>query len=224
MSLEALVPIQRRTLHDELAERLRDAISSGEFKAGQKLPELELCTRFGVSRTPMREALKVLATEGLVTLTPNRGASVATITEAELADLFPIMGALEALGGELAAARITTSELQALHVKHERMMEHYHRKERGPYQRVNEQIHVDIMKAARNAPLLANWQNLLVRMKRIRFVAQMDAEHWDGAVRDHIQIMDALDARDGERLGAILRRHVSYNAESVGEAFRNGLY
>lgn len=217
-----VTPILRRSLHDELAERLREAISSGEFKSGQKLPELDLCKRFGVSRTPMREALKVLATEGLVTLTPNRGASVSTVTEEELADLFPIMGALEALAGELAAQRITESELQALHAKHDRMMEHFQKQERGPYQRINEQIHTDIMKAARNTPLLSNWQHLMVRIKRVRFVAQMSPEHWQGAVNDHIHMMEALDARDGDRLGAILKRHVGWNADSVREAFRRG--
>jgi DNA-binding GntR family transcriptional regulator len=98
--------ILRRSLHDELATRLRDMIVNGELKPAQKIPEAELCERFGVSRTPMREALKVLAAEGLINLLPNRGAVVAKITQQEIDELFPIMGALEALAGELACARI----------------------------------------------------------------------------------------------------------------------
>lgn len=224
MSVESVTPITRRSLHDELAERLREAISAGDFKAGQKLPELDLCKRFGVSRTPMREALKVLATEGFVTLTPNRGATVASATEEELADLFPIMSVLEALGGELAAERMTEAEFQALQMKHDRMADHFRKQERGPYQRINEQIHLEIMKAARNAPLLSQWQALMVRIKRARFVAQMPMDYWRGAMQDHEDMMEALKARDGEKMSAILRRHVNYNAESVREAFRAGTY
>src|ERR1700685_2379658 len=98
--------IVRRGLHYELAARLLDMIVDGELKPAQKVPEAELCERFGVSRTPMREALKVLAAEGLINLLPNRGAAVAKITQQEIEELFPIMGALEALAGELACAKM----------------------------------------------------------------------------------------------------------------------
>jgi DNA-binding GntR family transcriptional regulator len=217
-NLELVTPILRRSLHDKLAEGLRDAIVAGEFRPGQKLPELDLCARFGVSRTPMREALKVLATEGLVTLTPNRGASVAAISTQELADLFPIMGALEALAGELAAERISEDELRVLQAKHMQMLEYFRRGERGPYLRINEQIHTDIVKASGNAPLLATWQGLMVRIKRVRFVAQMTPESWREAVNDHQQMIEALAVGDGARLGAILKRHVSQKEISVREA------
>src|SRR5258707_14648295 len=81
--------ILRRSLHDELATRLRDMVVEGELKPAQKIPEAELCERFGVSRTPMREALKVLAREGLINLLPNRGAGVAKVTVQEIKGLRP---------------------------------------------------------------------------------------------------------------------------------------
>jgi DNA-binding GntR family transcriptional regulator len=217
-NLELVTPILRRSLHDKLAEGLRDAIVAGEFKPGQKLPEQDLCLRFGVSRTPMREAFKVLATEGLVTLTPNRGASVAEISAQELADLFPIMGALEALGGEFAAERISDDELRVLQAKHMQMLDCYRRGERGPYLRINEQIHTDIMRAAGNAPLLAIWQGLMVKIKRVRFVAKMSPESWRDAVNDHQQMIEALAVRDGARLSQILRHHINEKEISVREA------
>ena len=88
----------RRTLHHDVLERLRQMIFDGELSAGSKVRENDLCERFGVSRTPMREALKVLASEGLVHLTPNWGAVISELTLQDLEDAFPVMGALEALG------------------------------------------------------------------------------------------------------------------------------
>ena len=101
--------IARRPLHEELAERLRDLISLGELQPGEKIPEKALCERFGVSRTPLREALKVLASAGTVTLRPNRGAVVSTLTREELDEVFPVMGSLEALAGKSLARKSPTS-------------------------------------------------------------------------------------------------------------------
>ena len=98
MNLSA-TQLKRRPLHEELTESLRKLIVSGELQPGRKVPEKELCELYGVSRTPLREALKVLATDGLVNLEPNRGAWVSRITVEELDELFPVMGALEALAG-----------------------------------------------------------------------------------------------------------------------------
>src|ERR1700754_2536173 len=103
---EAVQGIERRSLHAELVERVRALITVGELANGQKIPERALCQRFGVSRTPLREALKVLASEGVVTLRPNRGAVVNGLTAQELMHVFPVMGALEALAGELATQTI----------------------------------------------------------------------------------------------------------------------
>ena len=99
MNLSA--PIHRPSLHEELVDRLREMIVEDHFQPGEKIPEKSLCDSFGVSRTPLREALKVLASEGLVVLTPNRGSRVATVTPEELANTFPVLAALERLVGEL---------------------------------------------------------------------------------------------------------------------------
>ncbi len=103
---ERLVP----SLHDEVLARLRDFIVEGNLAAGARVPERLLCERFGISRTPLREALKVLASEGLIELLPNRGARVRRIDERELVDLFDVMGGLEALAGRLACERVTEED------------------------------------------------------------------------------------------------------------------
>ncbi|MEO1602427.1 MAG: GntR family transcriptional regulator, partial [Pseudomonadota bacterium] len=99
-------PITQPTLNEQLVTRLRQLIVDGELAPGAKVNEQALAERFGVSRTPLREAIRMLAAEGLVVLTPRRGAAVAPITREDLEEAFPVLGALEALAGELAAARI----------------------------------------------------------------------------------------------------------------------
>ena len=117
--------IERRSLHLELVERIRPLIVESQLKAGDKVPEKELCERFRVSRTPMREALKVLAAERLVRLEPNRGAWVTKVTIEEVEEVFPILGVLEALSGELACTNITEAEIRHIRRLHDQMMECY---------------------------------------------------------------------------------------------------
>src|SRR5919202_3288251 len=108
--MDTLAPPPRGSLHERLVGALRDLIIEGELEAGARVPERLLCERFGVSRTPLREALKALASEGLVELLPNRGARVTRLTPEDVEDMFQVMGALEALSGTLACGRITEPE------------------------------------------------------------------------------------------------------------------
>src|ERR1700761_9470863 len=100
MSISVVIP--RKPLHNELASLLRTMIFKGELRPGNRISEQRLCTRFGVSRTPLREALKVLSAEGLVHLLPNKGATVVRVTRKEVEEIIPILGTLEALAGEMA--------------------------------------------------------------------------------------------------------------------------
>jgi DNA-binding GntR family transcriptional regulator len=213
--------IIRRSLHDEILERLRDLIMEGELKPGAKIPEAELCVRFGVSRTPLREALKALAAEGLVTLLPNRGAVVTKTTLEEIDELFPIMGALEALAGELACAQIGDAEAAALRRDHVKMVKHFERGDWIGYTKLNRAIHEAIFAAAGNSALSALYQQLLVRTHAVRFVAKKSAQRWREAVEDHEKMMAAIDKRDGKALARLLALHLKHKAESVREAMQS---
>ena len=219
---EASEPIVRRSLHDELLARLRDLIIDGELVPGEKVPEKDLCARFGVSRTPLREALKVLANEGLVTLTPNRGATVSELTIEDLEETFPVMGALEALSGEMAALRITDGEIAAIRKLHEAMVAHHQRGELAPYFKLNQKIHEAILEAAGNPTLAGLHRSLAGRVRRARYVANMSAERWAKAVAEHEEILAALEARAPEGLGIILKRHLANTFETVRETLING--
>ena len=211
-------PIIRRTLHDELLERIRQMIIDGDLEPGDKVPEKELCERFGVSRTPLREALKVLASEGLVTLTPNRGAMIADLTLDDLEEAFPVMGALEALSGEMACANITDQELASIKQLHEKMVAHYEARELRPYFRTNQQIHELILAAAGNRTLSSLYRSLEGRIRQARYLANMSTTRWTQAVQEHERILKALEARDGAALAQILNSHLANKFETVKDA------
>ena len=215
----AVSPISRRSLHEELAERLRDMIVEGVLPPGLKVPERELCEQFGVSRTPLREALKVLASEGLVTLNQNRGACVASLTRADLEEVFPIMGALEALAGSLACAHMSDADIAAVATLHDRMVKSFEAGDQPTYFKLNQAIHRAILVGASNETLMATHQMLAGRIHRARYMANDDATRWRAAVEEHEHILAALQQRDGPRLAVILSDHLRNKLASVMRNF-----
>lgn len=207
--------LKRRSLHLDLAEAIRGLIMSGELPAGQKVPEKELCDTYGVSRTPLREALKVLATDGLLTLEPNRGAWVSKITEEDLEEVFPVMGALEALAGELACRKITEVEIEKVARLHDEMMHHYVNRRLRDYFVTNQKIHETILEAARNQTLATQYRSLTARVRRFRYIANMSDARWQRATEEHVLILEHLRNRDGEALSAVLRVHVQNKLDTV---------
>ena len=141
--------IAKTTLHNEALARIRDMVTEGQLEPGSKISELKLCELFGISRTPVREALKVLANEGMLVLLPNRGARVAQVSAKDLADLFRVVGTLEGLAGELACANIRDEALNEIRALHHEMLAHHARGDRAAYFRLNQAIHDAIFAAAR---------------------------------------------------------------------------
>ncbi len=211
----------RVSLHDELVERLRELIVESTLEPGVRVPERQLCERFAVSRTPLREALKVLASEGLLELLPRRGAQVTRLTAADLDEMFPVMGALEALAGELACAQITETEMAEVRALHYQMVLHATRGELPEYFRLNQRIHEAIMAAARNPTLARLYRGLAGRVRRARYLANMSKPRWDQAVAEHEEILAALERRDGAALGQVLKAHLRNKCETVKESFLN---
>jgi len=214
-SVPVAEPIARRSLHDELVERLRDMIGSGTLASGEKIQEMALCRQFGVSRTPLREALKVLASEGVVTLQPHRGAVVASLSVPELEEVFPVMGALESLAGEIACRSISDKEIAAIAALHKKMVEHWRRRELQPYFKMNQAIHQAILEATHNETLKAVYRGLAGRVRIARYVANMSDDRWHEAVTEHEAMLAALQARDGARLASILKNHLANKLATV---------
>jgi DNA-binding GntR family transcriptional regulator len=205
---EEIAPIRRPSLHDEVVGRLRDLIVEGRLAGGTRIHEGRLCEQLGVSRTPLREALKVLANEGLVDLLPNRGAVVRPVTAKDTRDLLRVLGRLEALAGELACAQGTDAEIAELRAVHARMLELHRAGNILEYFKLNQVIHNGIVRMARNPTLAALHETLQARVKRIRFVPHDFGVATDQPLREHEQMMAALAARDGARLGKLLDEHL----------------
>ena len=215
MTLHTSQTIIRKSLHHELVDRLQTLIINSELKPGARVPERELCDQFGVSRTPLREALKVLASDGLVRLEPNRGAWVTQVTEEEVEEVFPVLGALEALSGELACKHITDAEIEEVRALHADMIESYERRDLDAYFSINQKIHRAILMAARNGTLATSCQALSLRMQRARYLANMTDGRWFDAVQEHEKILQHLVARDGQKLAITLLNHMEAKRASV---------
>lgn len=218
MSTVLGAPIERRPLHEELADQLRRLIIEGDLRPGEKISEKLLCDQFAVSRTPLREALKILMTEGLVLLTPNRGASVAELTIADLEELFPIIGALEALSGELACQTITDEEIATARELQAEMVECYQQGDLHRYFEVNEAVHSLIVGASRNTTLAQMMRNASGRVRRARYMANLSKDRWTAAVAEHEAILAALSKRDASRLGPLLKTHIANKFAALREA------
>jgi len=206
--VKQLPKLARQRLHDTVVEHLRSFIIEGTLGAGTKLNERELCETLGISRTPLREALKVLAAEGLIEISPNRGASVARMSELEIREAFELMSGLEAFAGELACERITVDELDEIKALHYAMIVCKNQNDLPGYYQRNRAIHDLINLAARNSALRQTYMALNWRIQALRFRSNLQTPKWDRAVHDHEEMIQALEARDGKRLSAILRQHL----------------
>lgn len=225
MSAEiAAFPRPAAGLHAGLLDGMRKLIDEGDLLPGARVPERALCERFGVSRTPLRECLKVLAAEGLVELLPNRGARVATLGDEHLVHLFEVIAALEAEAGRLACRRIGAPELAEIQSLHYRMYAHFLRGELPEYFALNQAIHAAILNASGNPVLVATYTALAGRISRARYMSnRLHRERWRAAMDEHDAMLDALIARDGDRLGALLARHLQNKRDIVTGAGSEGL-
>ena len=208
----------RRPLHEETVDRLRDLIVQGELAPGSRLNERVLTARLSVSRTPLREAIKLLATEGLVDLLPNRGAVVAPIEPARIAETLAVMGALESLAGELVCAQTSDERLAEIRALHYEMLAMHARRDLDGYFRYNQAIHLKIVEASGNSVLAQTYRQLNANVRRVRYMANLSPERWDAAVREHEAILAALSGRDAARLKRLLRDHLAAKLASVLEA------
>src|ERR1700744_3810569 len=213
-----------QSLHDEILIRLRDHIVEGNIPDGGRIPERQLCEMLGISRTPLREALKVLAAEGLIELLPNRGARVKQLSERDLADLFDVMGGLEATAGRLACENISDAEIAEVERLHYEMYGFYLHRDMHGYFRVNQLIHQKIVEASRNAALLSTYASFAGRIRRIRYSANFarKRERWGEAMREHEAILEALRRRAGSELADILFAHLRNKRTAAVEHLADG--
>jgi len=213
-------PRPRMSLHEEVVARLRGMILDGALPPGGWIAEMKLCEDLAISRTPLREALKVLASENLVTLMPNRGAIVTDIRVEEIAELFEIMDALEGLIGRLAVARARDDEIAELQRMHLAMVAHHEGGRRSDYFDLNQAIHQRIADLSGNQSLASAYSGFAGKIKRARYLANLSDARWAESAREHAGFMAALAARDAERFAVLLQEHSRHTGAVVCERLR----
>lgn len=217
-----IIEISKVALHDQVRARLRAMLVEGHIAPGAKLNERELSEQLRVSRTPLREAIKLLATEGLVDLLPNRGAVAVKLSEADVMNTFEVLGGLEAMSGELAAQRVTDAELTEIRALHYEMMACFARRDLPGYYNRNARIHGAINSAAKNPVLASTYQAINARVQSMRFRTNQNEEKWKRAVKEHELMVLALSERDGKSLSQLLTDHLVHKRNTVLELMQRG--
>lgn len=207
--------MQKGWLHQDAVAVLRKLILSGELPPNERLREIAISERLGVSRTPVREAFRTLAAEGLVDLLPNRSVVVTDVNIDDSPDLFTVLGAIEGLAASQACERMPESDIETLKSLQELLERQFEVADRVGYAETNRQIHELIVKGSQNASLQLAWRVLLPRAQRVRNLNNLDRRRWAAAVKEHHEILDALIARDGAKLRSLMQEHFENGVESM---------
>jgi DNA-binding GntR family transcriptional regulator len=206
-------PLASRALYEQVADRLREDIFSRRLEPGSWIDELKLAAEFGISRTPLREALKVLATEGLVTMKVRRGAFVAEMSRDDVQQVYHLLGLLESDAAATVAVRasdVERAELAELHAQLERSV-----KQRDAFFAVNEQFHMALLRIAANRWATQMVTDLRKVMKLNRHHSLFKQGRLADSLAEHRALMDAIEARDGARAAALMRAHFASGLEAA---------
>lgn len=212
--------VVHNSLHDEVAAQLRDRIFAGELMPGTFLDEVKLAQEMKISRTPLREALKVLTAEGLVRHEPRRGSFVNEVTAADLEEIFPVIALLEGQCARLAADHATEADLEALEALHDKLQRHAKAKRINEYYAVNYAIHEAIIALADNrrlAQVIGDLRKILklARLQQLRAPGRLDQ-----SLSEHMAVFAALKARDPDGAEAAMRTHLNRQRDALRELDR----
>jgi DNA-binding GntR family transcriptional regulator len=209
--------IRRITLHEQIVARVRDMIIDGSLAPGSRIVETALGAQLGVSRTPLREALKTLASEGLIDVQPGRGAIVHRDTPDQARDVLEVLMGIEAVAARLATVRASDDEIAEVRALHETMRRHFQRGERLAYYKLNLEIHARIGALSHNPELVALHKQYRARVERLRYSGSATHGMWLAAMAEHDAMIDALEARDADRLAEVVRDHMRLIWERLKE-------
>lgn len=211
----------QNSLHDDVAAKLRDQIFAGELPPGSFLDEVGLCESLSISRTPLREALKVLAAEGLVRHEPRRGCFVSQVTEQDLDEIFPVIALLEGRCAFDAARHATDADLAALQTLHTRLAAHAKARRTTDYYTTNYAIHEAIISLASNRWLAQVSGDLRKILKLARLQSLQAPGRMAQSLNEHLAVYAALKARDSEGAEAAMRTHITRQREALREVARH---
>jgi DNA-binding GntR family transcriptional regulator len=210
--------LSRRALYQDVAERLREQIFARTLEPGSWVDEMKLCAAYGISRTPLREALKVLAAEGLVTMKPRRGAYVTEVSRDDVSQVYHLLALLESDAAGRVATQATDTqraELAALHDKLEKQV-----RQRDAFFATNELFHISLLQMAGNRWALQLVQDLRKVMKLNRHHSLFKQGRLADSLVEHRALMKAIEARDPAAAAALMRAHFASGLEAAATAAR----
>jgi DNA-binding GntR family transcriptional regulator len=215
--MDTLVEYRAQLLHGHVADKLREMIITGELGPGQAVEELALCKAFKVSRTPLREALKVLAAEELVVLQPRRGAVVAPMTSASVDQKFEVIGLIEAHAARSFCERRNKDELAELNAIHARLAVGFKNKSRKQYFESNQRFHRRLVELTGNDELVRIHAQLITHLQRARYFTGQQKNWRHTFMTEHTEIMTALTEGIPAQAEAAMRGHLVHVAKTVKE-------
>jgi len=204
--------IQKTTLHMQIADTLREMIMTGELKEGDKISENELCVAMEISKTPLREALRVLSVEGLISLVPNRGSFVTKPTIDEIKEMFEVMSVLEGVCARAAAHKMTAQEFSRLEKLHAALEEKFECRDQKEYIRINNHYHSFIQELAGNRTLNQIVNGLRKKILLYRFQSLNLSGRFEDSIQEHRQLLATFRERDGRKAEKIMKKHLKKQA------------
>ena len=211
--------IQQKSLAEHIVDDLEQKIVSGVHKPGQRIVEEALCSTYGVSRSPVREALRLLENQGFVVREPRRGISVARITPREAENIYRIRACLEGLAMSLAVQHQTPELLKTLNDLHQQMIRAAKKKTRGPYHKLNQKFHELIINACDNPRLIQLIRNFDRQTVRYRLAVTQTPRWMDTSTEIHAELVAAFEAGDADAAEQIRRQAVLRQIEQFPEIF-----
>ena len=213
----AALSLAPRALYEKVAEKLRQRIFSHEMEPGSWIDELKIAEAYGISRTPLREALKVLAAEGLVTMKVRRGAYVTEVSERDLADVYHLLGLLESDAAGVVAQVASEAQLAELQAVHERLEQAAQPAtlDRELFFEINEQFHMRLLAIANN-----RWRNQMVAdlrkvMKLNRHKSLLKSGRIDKSLKEHRGLIQAILSRDSQQCQMLMQQHFKNGLEAA---------
>jgi len=207
--------IEKKPLHEEIANNLRELIMSGELQEGDKIKEDELCSSMGISKTPLREALRVLSVEGLIKLVPNRGSFVSTPTFEEIREMFDVMSVLEGICARAAAEKMSAKDLAALEKLHGKLEKNFKRRAQREYIRINNQFHSFVQELAGNRTLNQIVNGLRQKILLYRYQSLNLPERFEQSIQEHRDLIEAFRKKDSKKTETLMRRHLKKQCEAL---------
>lgn len=207
--------IEKKTLHEEIADNLRELIMSGQLQEGDKIKEDELCSSMGISKTPLREALRVLSVEGLIKLVPNRGSFVSTPTFEEIREMFDVMSVLEGICARAATEKMSAKDLKNLEKLHNRLEKNFNRRAQREYIRINNQFHSFVQKLAGNRTLNQIVNGLRQKILLYRYQSLNWPERFEQSIQEHRDLLEAFRKKDPKKAETLMRRHLKKQCNAL---------